>query len=75
MPELAPAPRLEDAERLHVLDVRPGDESLLACAGEHHDADGLVGGELGQGVPESLCVLEVERVHRLRPLDGDDCAA
>src|SRR6266536_1046442 len=69
--ESAPRLRLVDAEPAHVLDVRAGDERLLACAREDDDACPLVVGEIAEAIPQRRQRLEVERVQRVLPIDGD----
>src|SRR5207244_8061209 len=70
VPEPTPRLRLVDAEPAHVLDVRAGDEGLLARAGEDDDAGPLVVGEIAETIPQRRQGLDVERVQRVLPIDG-----
>src|SRR5581483_2794668 len=70
--ERSPGARLVHPQRLHVLDVGAGDERPLARAGEDDDAGCLVAGELDEPVAKLDERGTVERVQRLRPVDGDD---
>ena len=71
MAELTPAARLEDADPLHVLDVRTGDEGLLAGRREDDDPRRLVGREFLEAGTKILHVREIDRVERVLPIDGD----
>src|SRR5207248_4244768 len=68
MAQLAEFARLPGPHRSHLGDVRAGDEGALAGAGEDDDAGvGALADRLGQLAQR----LGVQRVQRLRPVDGD----
>jgi len=69
--EVTPAARFQDAEPVHVLDVRAGDEGSL-CAREDDNAGREVRGKLLQAVTQKPRVLHVERVQRVRAVDRHD---
>ena len=50
---------LRGAHVLELRDVGAGDERLLACAGKHHQRDGIVAGGLGK-----QCRNRLPHVHR-----------
>src|SRR5262249_24587964 len=71
--ERAPGLCLPDVEAAHVLDVGAGGERLIARAGEDDRAHVVVAGDVLQTVAQLRQRLDVERVERLLPVDGEDC--
>src|SRR5262249_26209744 len=70
--ESAPLLRLLRAEATHVVEGRAGDDRAVARTGEDEHARRVVLGELEQPVAKLRQRLDVERVERLLPVDGDD---
>src|SRR5262245_20078547 len=70
--ERAPVLGLLDREAAHVLDVRAGRERLVARTGEDDHAHGVVPSQIGQALAQLAERVDVERVHGLGPVDGDD---
>src|SRR5207253_2984964 len=70
--ELAPLPSLADLEPAHVLDVGARDERPVAGAGQDDGARALVVPQLQEPIAELGQRRQVERVHRVGTVDGED---
>ena len=62
----------EALTRIQIRNVAAGDEGPFARSGEDDDAHGRVALGLGDGLIQRGERVHVERIQRLRPIDGDD---